>query len=61
MSIDDKKPMTAQKPPRTRVVLIVDEETGEVDYFVMRDRAELIVLEAPVIAAGLVAEKRRLH
>ena len=61
MGIDDKKPMAAQKPPRTRVVLIVDEETGEVDYFVMRNRAELIVLEAPVIAAGLADGTRRLH
>jgi hypothetical protein len=46
---------------RTRVVVIIDEETGELDYFVMRGRAEMIVLEQPSVALGLIEESKRCH
>ena len=46
---------------RTRVVIIIDEETGELDYFVMRGKTEMIVLEEPGIAIALADEARRCH
>lgn len=46
---------------RTRVVLIIDEETGELDYFVMRDGAEMVVLNEPIMAPAAFEARRRCH
>jgi hypothetical protein len=45
----------------TRVVLIIDDATGEIDYFILHDRADLIVLEAPLVAVSLCGKEREIH